>query len=488
MSPPKSSPLWPPIAAPSPSDPWRRRLVSRRTVLQSSALLALLSPVFRKRDAHGATAAPRRVILVFSPNGPINATGPATGTETAFTFHDWWKPLARHQADGIFLSNLASTGAQVVPGPQGKAEGHGLGGQCFAGFGTGSSNYISDGETIDQTIGKRLLAQGAAGVARSLAWGLETEDSYAFYSGPGRGIVPETDPQKAWASLFASFMPPTVDPQRAAQAIARQKSVLDFVSQDCLALKDALGAEGMRLLDDHCTTVRALEQNLSATLTSAGSCTRPADPGAKDWANPDNIDALSAAFVDLIAMTLACELSHVIAFQLAPSGARNRLAASYGVPSSPTADSGDSGPAHHPWTHQSSSQAGKAQALQIFTTFYASQVALLCDKLKATLDASGKPLFDSTVVLWLSELGGDEANGDPHVTGSQPAVLMGSGQGLFKTGRYLKGPSVGGNPGSADGGRMMAQLLIAVMQYMGLSDVNKVGLCDAVGPLAALYA
>jgi hypothetical protein len=91
------------------------------------------------------------------------------------------------------------------------------------------------------------------------------------------------------------------------------------------------------------------------------------------------------------------------------------------------------------------------------------------------------------VVLWLSELGGSESNQDGHVTGATPAVLLGSGQGVFKTGRYIQGPSGGGNPGDPDGGRMMAQLLISVMQYMGLTDVNSVGASDARGPLSALY-
>src|SRR4051812_1022207 len=131
----------------------QNRFLSRRGILQNAALMTLLAPVLRRRDAYGATTSPRRVILIFSPNGPMSASGPAAGTESAFTLHDWWKPLERHKAHGIFLSNMAVTGKGVVSGG-----GHGLGGQVFSGF--GADVYDSKGESIDQVIGKRLEAEG----------------------------------------------------------------------------------------------------------------------------------------------------------------------------------------------------------------------------------------------------------------------------------------------------------------------------------------
>src|SRR5262245_3212153 len=116
------------------------RLLSRRNLLKNAALMALLAPVLRAMDARGGgPTSPRRVILLFQPNGPMVATGPASGSETNFTFHDWWKPLEPHRADGIFFSKLSATGSQIVPGDaahNGLAEAHGLGGQTFAGYGT----------------------------------------------------------------------------------------------------------------------------------------------------------------------------------------------------------------------------------------------------------------------------------------------------------------------------------------------------------------
>lgn len=272
--------------------------------------------------------------------------------------------------------------------------------------------------------------------------------------------------------------------------------MLDFLSTDCKTLRDALGSQGMALLDEHCTTLRSMEESLKKRLTmppASGRCKSPPDPGsAVDWANPENIDAQMAAFTDLIATSLACELTRVVEFQFGAGAARNRIASKYGVPSSPRADSGDSGPAHHPWTHQGSS-AGKVTAMRIFTEFYASKVAQLLSKLKTTLDAQGRPLMDSTVVVWACELGGSPVNRDAHQMGSIPALLFGNGQGTFKTGRYIRGKSAdtamrGDDAGSKrEAGRDHARLLISVMHYMGMTAVNRIGRSDASGPLPALY-
>jgi len=460
----------------------QHKLLSRRSLLKNAALMALLAPVLRATDARGGgSTAPRRVILIFQPNGPMVATGPASGSETQFALHDWWKPLEPHKADGIFFSNLSPTGSAIVPGPNegGTPNGHGLGGQTFAGYGTlQDDQYASAGESIDQTIGKRLEANDSAGKVRSVLWGLQGGGG-AFWAGPGLTIVPEADPSKAWAGLFAG-----PDPNDAA-ALMRQKSILDFVSQDCDAVQNALGKEGMQRLDDHCTTLRQMEKNLGVTL----SCTTPTDPGPNDWTNPENIDAQMAAFIDLMALSLVCEATHVIAFQFGNQAARLQLASSYGVPASAVVDSGDSGPAHHPWTHNNLSNQDTHDALRIFQTFYSSKLALLIDKLKTTIDASGNPLIDSTVVLCISELGGSEENTyDGHICSSVPAMLFGNGQGTFKTGRYIQGPSLGvADPGNAEGGQMTAKLLVSIMQYMGLTDVTTVGLTGVNGPLSLLY-
>ncbi len=469
-----------------------QKTLSRRGLLKNTALMTVLAPVIRHSNAWAA-ASPRRVIFVYSPNGPTRVVGPATGTETAFTMHPWWMPLDRHKADGIFISNMAQTGGGTVSG-----DGLGLGAQMFSGFGAGSGGdiYAPKGESVDQIIGKRLEMMGQGGVARSVVWGSSKASNTrgvadGFASGAGRSIAPEVSPAQAWAQLFAKFTAPAAggaDTLKAEALLTRNKSILDFVNKDCVALKSALGTEGAKLLDDHCTTLRSIEGNLVKTLAS--SCAKPTQPAADGGTNPDTYPAQCEAFFNLTSAALSCELTRVVGFQLGGGHSRNRIASSYGVPSAPRNDSvGDQGPDHHGWTHQGSS-ANTLKALQLFTTYYSSQVALLVDKLKATKDASGASLFDSTVVVWCPEHGGHPNMEDPHSPAAVPIVILGKGQGMFKTGRYIKGgaPDLGTGGGYAQAGRDMGSLLVTMMHYMGLTDVMTVGATGCKGPLMSLLA
>jgi hypothetical protein len=474
------------------SNRFLQQALSRRGLLKNVALMALLAPVLRRQEAWAAPgAAPRRVIFVYTPNGPTRVVGPASGTETNFTIHPWWKELERHKADSIFLSHMAWTGAGTVPNDTG--DGLGPGNQMFSGFGSGK-NYVQRGATIDQLIGKRLEMTKQAGVQRSVFWGNRTVRGVDNAFGPGGGNPePISNPGNAWTDLFAKFSGTTTGPEeikRAEALLARNKSVLDFVNKDCAALKSALGAEGASMLDDHCTTLRSMESNLVKVLPN--SCSKPAQPGANSGDDVGAYDAQWKAFIDLTGASLACELTRVVALQLGGGGhSRNRLPTGYGVPSAPAnPDVGDEGPDHHGWTHQGN-RADTLKGLEIFTNFYAKQVGLLVDKLKATKDSSGASLFDSTVVVWASEHGGHPNMGnDPHVHSAAPLIILGKGQGTFKTGRYIRGkaPDLGSGAGYKEAGADMAKVLVTMMQYMGMTDVKTVGTTGVDGPLTSLLA
>jgi hypothetical protein len=69
------------------------------------------------------------------------------------------------------------------------------------------------------------------------------------------------------------------------------------------------------------------------------------------------------------------------------------------------------------------------------TTFFSTAVAQIIQKLKTTLDATGQPLLDSTLILWTSEFGGTPS---PHTNARVPIMLFGNGAGQFKTGRMFQ--------------------------------------------------
>jgi hypothetical protein len=478
----------------------KNRLLARRGLLKNVGLMALLAPALRMRDA-GAAGEPRRVILLYRGNGPMNVIGPVTNgsAQTNFTLHDWWSPLEPYKAEGIFLSHMAPTLCGNFPRSKDDIpNGHGIGGQTYSGYGTGDTRgYLCNGRTIDQVIGERLQQKGAQGATRSVVWGLQNSHHEAFHSGPLKPIPPNTNPVNAWTEMFSQLIPAgTTDEakQIAARAFARRKSILDFMKADCLATKDALGREGMPLLESHCNTIREMETALQTQMNGGGAggvCTKPEKPtGASAfWSSVENQEAKMEAFASIIAATLSCQLTHVIGFQLCGQASRATLPSKYAVPST----GGTGGYEFHNWTHKNTSSQ-QHRVMGIFQKYYSTQVAVLLKKLKE------RGLLHSTLVVDVSEMGGFNKEGTGiavHNPGGVPVMLYGGTAGGFKPGRYIKGKSKEENSSyqlfHKDAGVDMARILISVMHYMGLTDVHHVGVSKELlgvdlDPLPSLYA
>ena len=74
------------------------------------------------------------------------------------------------------------------------------------------------------------------------------------YAGPNKPIAPIDDPYQMFAKLYGR-----VKDQESL------KSVLDDVQDDLKKVERAVSAEDRRLLDEHATFVREMEQELKAT-------------------------------------------------------------------------------------------------------------------------------------------------------------------------------------------------------------------------------
>ena len=455
----------------------KRTRLSRRALLRNASALALAAPVFRHLDddATAADESPRRLIMYYTSNGPMNMQGPVSGNETDFEFKPWWEPLARHREKGIFLSHLSVTAAATP-----KMVGHSAGGQVFDGW--GADNYSTDGESIHHIIEKRMQAEGRAAVKSSVIWGTTNSGHRSpFSTGKNQPMDPETNPRRAWAEVFSSFMSPNPSAQTkllAERQLMRRQSMLDYAHRDCLRLQTSLGAEGTRLLDAHCTTLRSTEQKLVDGFTLAGSCEAPPEPDNLGG-NAEDLDRQVELFNDVIVASLACELTHIVGFQTGGSGANNRLPRKYDV---------EKNDGHHSWTHKGGSQT-KRDSLGKYTRYYSEMIASLVDKLSTTVDISGRPLIESTVLHQKGELGGTEGSEDIHPESNIPELILGGGD-AFKLGRYIRcsSPDKGKKgAGFKESGLEAARILLAMKHYMGLTDVTSVGRSKDLKPFAPLY-
>lgn len=461
---------------------------SRREAILKMGAWPLLWPLLRSGRADAQTM-PKRVVIIFSPNGPIMERGPATGSETNFTVHDWWAPVARHKADGFFFAGMQQAG---VPFGNHNEFGHQSAGTGALTARTTEGTNNATGPSLDQFIGQELQKKGIVTPLRSVLWGLVTgvaPNWGPFYEAAGKPLTPQVNPFKALAEIAPSLTAAPAAPGAAAPMadprLVRKRFVLDLAYKDCKEIVGGLGSEGKALLDFHCTNIESLQKGIIKSLetsattpmpgAAAGRCMAPTKPNTTlpstaGFHLPQAADETLKAFADLIPLALACDVTRVIGFSLGTTAGRLQLPTSYNVPSAAKVDSGDSGPQHHAWTHTYNTSAEKKTALKTFNVWFAENVARIIDKLKATPDADGKPLMDSTLVLWTSELGHNAGSPlDPHPNNNIPVMLFGNSQGAFKPNRFHNGDN------SDNSALTLHKLFVSIIQHTGLTNINAFG-------------
>ena len=450
----------------------------RRQLLQQMGLWAVGAPLLlHARNSDAFAAGPRRVVILFSPNGPQFVEGPTHGSEADFALHDWWKPLDRHKNRGFFFRGLHQAG---VPFGENSEYGHRSGTVgALTATTTGSDSTTARGPSLDQFIGRELQAQGVVTPKRSLLWSL-SNDASAFYEASGQRATPVSSPYAALADIAPAF---GSDSEIVKAALERKHFVLDHVGTDCTRLRSELDAEGREMLDFHCGNIESLEASVAASLAAGvGSCEMPETPLTTlpedaDWTGRETRDDAMQAFTELMALAFTCDVSRVIGLSFGSGAARFSLPESYGVPSSGVVDSGDSGPQMHAWTHQSGSNPDTLSALETFYTWFSDKVATIVDKLATTPDADGRPLLETTLVLWTSEFGA----GGPHSNDNVPVAMFGTSEGQFQAGRHFE----------LDGSReeralVLHSLFVSIIRHMGLEHIDSFGTAGQ-GPLDWLH-
>jgi hypothetical protein len=234
------------------------------------------------------------------------------------------------------------------------------------------------------------------------------------YTGPNKPVAPISDPYQMFGKLYGKV--------KDRELLA---SVLDDVKDDLKKVSQAVSAEDRRLLDEHTTFVREMEQDLRAAAEKKTDHKVPElDPGVK--ADNDNIPTLSKMQIDLMVNSFAADFARVATLQYTNSvgGARMRwIGVSEG---------------HHELSHEPDTNAKAQDKLTRINKWFCEQLAYLAKRLAATPEPGGNgSLLDNTTIMWTNELG----KGNSHTLDNIPFVLVGGGLG-FRMGRALKLPKV----------------------------------------------
>lgn len=443
----------------------RRELLA---ALGAAGLVPLLPSAAR------AQAAPRRLVVFYTPNGTVGPQWRPKGTETAFTLGRILAPLEPHRAKLLVLGGLnmaladSGFGSHHTRGIGGLLTGRPILMGRFESAGPPTAGWAA-GISLDQHIAK---VAGASTRFRSLELGVRVIDAEVrgrvSYLGPSQPVPPMESPYDAFDRLFAGTRPPVGGGGGGEMGLDRlrieRKSVLDFVQLELASVRRSLGTDDRPRLDAHVESLRDIERRLSPPQAPpVAGCAAPA-PGARmDLTASENMPAIGRLQMDLLVGALACDHTRVATLQWT-SAESNQTFPWLGINGQ-----------HHVISHAGDGDAGALENLTRINTWYAEQLRYLLDKLAAVREGE-RTLLDNTVVLWMNEVG----KGNNHAHRDLPFLLAGSCGGHFRTGRFVDFMAGGAS------GRPHNDLLVSLANAMGLPDKLFGDPAHCTGPLPGL--
>ena len=394
---------------------------SRRSILKAMGVGAGFLPLLNAERSVAATASgfPTRFISITWTNGtvpsnlfPSGSAGPLPSTLPPILqpLQTWSSKLlvlraANTQTSPIDINDMIDNNQ--------KYGGH----FSYASLLTGYNN--GGGPSLDQAISD-YLASTAGVTGAQLNVGCRPSGSTTSWRSAGQKNASQTDPYKLFSSLFAGQ---NMSASQVNALFSRRKSVLDFVSGELTNFASNLGTDDKITVQDHMDSVRQLETQLQATMTTpTNTCTPPSiTPTGLNFSSNSNFPTQVQFMSDLVAAAVICGKSRCVTMDLIDDGGGNSLNFPWLNISSPD---------YHAIAHQGSS--GYTQKTVIDQWFYKAVVAEVVSKLAAAPEGSGTVL-DNTVIL----VSQDMNEGSNHGVFSIPYVLIGSCGGFFKTGRMV---------------------------------------------------
>lgn len=423
--------------------------------------MAVALPLFSSLQAKGqATAAPKRLVTMYTPNGQItNAWWPVSGAGKDFALNEIHQPLAMHK-DRLTL--IQRIDLKTAAGGPGGPHQRGIG-TLYTGSelqmgdfvdGCGSRAGWANGISIDQVV-----ANTTDTPFKSLELGVRATENDVqgriSYAGAGQPLPPMLEPLDVYNRIFKDLVVPSdpnappVDPM-----IAERRSVLDSVRGQMAILEKKVSSEDKAKLGAHVELIRDIERRLSAMSVE---CAKPEVPAKLDPSSEVDMPAIAELEIDLLSVAFACDLSRVASFEISTGLNRIRY---------PWLDSLGEG---HPLSHMGPSDVSARTQLVARAQWHSGLIARLYDRLASIPEEDGTAA-DNTLLVWCSEV----SEGNTHSHGNMPFLLVGGGW-HFETGRYLDAA-----------GASHTDLLVTILNAMGV-EVTTFGLPDkSTGPLAVL--
>lgn len=410
-------------------------------------------------------AGPKRFLVFFSPNGTVYDQWKPTGAGTSFTLSPILKPLEPLKNKCVFLEGLSQGNKGSISGPgddhmKGMGwmlTGRGLSSGTIPGGGGAPPAGLATGISVDQQIANSI---GGSTKFKSLEFGvhsLTVAGNPLFmmvYTGSGQAVQPQQSPSAMFDRIFTGFTPPSTTPAPSgpdptvARAAADKQSVIDAVKDSFTALQGRVGSEDKTRLQEHLDKINDLQKRMSMTGGGTGGaggtslssgCAKPTKPANNDAYSESTFQVNGQAHLDLMLMSLTCDLTRVASIQWSYSSG------------GPTFSWLGHDRGHHDISHDGDSSADSVSKLAAINTWYAGRFFDLISRMDK-IQEGDKTMLDQSLVLWVNEL----SKGNTHGHSPMCYVLAGGAGGALATGRSLH----------VDG--MHNNLLVSCMNMMGV--------------------
>lgn len=479
--------------------------LSRRAFLATTGLSAALLPLMPRASLGQATGQARRVIFIGVPNGHLDLWKPS-GSGKNFSIKPGDEsplaPLAHHRerlliVGGLKLQNGWDT-THIVSNDKGrdagKIGGHAASPMMLTGaLGTHGPSQpdgwkmTAGGPSADVHIANNM--PGAENLRfKPLAMRATRKvGNRGFLSYQGAPLVAGeqnptglySSPVQLYKDMFGDDQ--NLDATEKAKVLAGRRMVLDHTGQHLSAMHKHFGSENKARIEAHLEAVRRTTE----TLTSTNECKAQYEPpGNTDYEksghNPDYPQILKSQS-ELATLALACDMTRSVTLYWSDY-ANNNLSfpwlidkdARFGGVSPADQQNGGQIRTHHNIAHH---DQGKLK--NYVDQWFIKQYAYLMDLLTASTDAEGRPLIETTVVVFanMQETGGN------HRTDRLTWILGGNFDGYFNTGRYIPWAS-----GTANEPVPHNRILTSIINGSGCPEIDYFGERDYGGELSGLKA
>lgn len=407
-----------------------KRTIPRRSFLRGAGA-AIALPLLDAMIPALATpaeriAAARRFSIVYVPNGMNMEFWTPTATGTAFELPQTLAPLASFRKQMLVLSGLHNSAGDALPGEGESAPHERAGGVYLTGVHPLREGHV--GTSVDQIIAREL---GQQTQLASLELGLHNTDvvgscekgwscAYRMTLSWRSATTPlpiEYRPRAVFERLFGDSN--STDPSLKLARIAKERSILDSVTDAASRLMQKVSAEDKARLGEYLDGMRDVERRIQMAEQQTGreipAVERPAGVPA------EFSEHLKLMF-DLQVLAFQTDMTRMITFMTGPEQS-NRTYQEIGIPD-----------VHHSLSHHRNDPVNLEKIARI-DLYHAKLFAYYLDKLQATPDIDGS-LLDNMIIMYGSAI----SDGNEHLLQNLPVLLLGGGSGQLKGGRHIRYP------------------------------------------------